>query len=121
SAIAMAVDLWRVGKSQPKACDPIFNVLITEKRISNSIAWQRYSEAVFNHQYNLANYIERFFSNDSIRQQAKLYLEVDRNPRRIGNYDRFDQYTLEESRIISHGITHLARIDPVVALKHWNR
>ena len=121
SALAMAVDLWRVGKSQPAACDAIFTILITEKRITSDIAWQRYSEAVFNHQYRLASYVERFFDNEHIRQQAQLYLDIDRNPRRIGEYDKFTQRSPAESQIISHGISHLARIDPVLALKHWNR
>jgi len=120
-AIARAIDLWRVGKSQPNACDPIFTVLMEEKRIGNDLAWQRYSDAVFNHQYSLARYVERFFTDPDIRQQAKLYLDVDQNPRNIGNYTHFNRHTPEERRIITHGITHLARIDASLALKHWNR
>ena len=37
SAILSALELWNVGKSQPKECDKLFSLLVTEKRITRRL------------------------------------------------------------------------------------
>lgn len=120
-ALDSARQLWQVGKSQPEACDPIFAVMVEKNLITEEIAWQRYTKAVLNHQYQLARYLERFFTSPEYRQLARNYIAVDRNSRLIGNYDLFDVHTPEVLSVIEHGITHLARTDSSMALNHWNR
>lgn len=119
--IALALELWKVGKSQPKACDPMFAVLVNGRHISNDIAWQRFSDALLNHEYRLASFIERFFTDPVYQQRAQRFRSVDEHPENVGNYSIFSAQSAEESRIIAHGLSHLARIDAPTALKHWNR
>lgn len=121
AAMEGAINLWLVGKSQPKSCDPLFRLLISEQRIDNELAWQRYSLAVLNHKYALARYIERFFTSKKYRSLATNYLALDRNPARVGEYELFDIQTPEVLAVIEHGIRHLAKKNATLALKHWAR
>lgn len=126
AAISEALKLWTVGKSQPKGCDRLFDLLIANHQISEEVAWQRYSAAVLNHQYQLAKYLERFFTSDKYRQLASSFYQVDRNHQKIGDYQLFRHLgksydDTEIHTIIIHGLTHLARMDATTALKHWNR
>ncbi|MFA5630764.1 MAG: transglycosylase SLT domain-containing protein [Porticoccaceae bacterium] len=118
---AVGIPLWQVGSSQPEVCDPLFEELISAGHISEEVAWVRYTRAVFNHQYGLANYVSRFLTSPSYRQRAELYLRVDRNPHEIANYSLFTSHTPEELTLLRHGLTHLARSNPRMALNHWNR
>lgn len=120
-AIEQGLKLWQVGQSQPKQCDPIFSILIDNQRISNEIAWVRFSNSLFNHEYGLANYALKFITEPAIKGRAQHYLKVDRDPRLIAKYADFQTGHQEEIEILVHGLTHLASIDASTALKHWNR
>ena len=119
AAIAAAKNLWDTGKSQPRACDKLFGLLIKGNHIDEPLAWSRFTQALLNHQYQLARYLERFFSSSDYKKQFKLYYEVDRNPSRIGRYADFTNNTPAEISVIEHGLTHLAGKDPVKARQHW--
>lgn len=126
AAIPEALKLWTVGKSQPKGCDRLFDLLIANNQITEDIAWQRYSAAVLNHQYQLSTYLKRFFISQKYQQLATSFYQVDRDHQKIGDYKLFNHQgkSLEDAEIhsiIIHGLTHLARVDATSALKHWNR
>jgi peptidoglycan lytic transglycosylase len=124
--IAEAIKLWSVGKSQPKGCDKLFGVLIKHNHITEDIAWQRYTNAIFNHEYQLARYLQRFFTTPGYQTLADKFYRIDRNHRAVGDYNFFSQHALKSNsveihNVISHGLRHLARVDAVSALKHWGR
>jgi soluble lytic murein transglycosylase len=119
-AIDGGLKLWIAGQSQPKSCDPLFKVLISEQRITNRVAWQRYTLAIRNHKFNLARYIERFFSGSKYQAAARHYLSVDRNPAGVGDYQLLDSKTPEFLGLIEHGIRHLAKQNTTLAIKHWS-
>lgn len=125
-AITEGLKLWSVGKSQPKGCDKLFGWLIKNQKITESIAWQRYTSSVLNHEYQLARYLQRFFTSTYYQELAKKFYDIDRNHRLVGDYQFFNKYTLKHNgedvyAVLTHGITHLARVDAAAALKHWNR
>lgn len=120
-AMAAGIPLWQEGKSQPRACDPLFALLIDQGHITEAVAWKRYTSALFNHDYSLARYVSRFFTSPAYQQQARLYLDADQNPRTIGNTSLFSTGTPEERQIIFHALTHLARNDGPMALDLWQR
>lgn len=119
-AIAGGLGLWVVGHSQPKSCDPLFKMLISQQRISEDLAWRRYTLAIQNHKFSLARYIERFFTGGRYRALARHYLSVDRNPAKVGDYQLLDSKTPEFLTLIEHGIRHLARRNTTLAIKHWS-
>lgn len=119
SSIAAGIELWVEGKSQPNACDPLFAELVNGGHITEAVAWRRYSSAVLNHEFRLANYIERFFTSAAYRQQAKNLVAADRQPTTLGNDSLFSVYSPEILAVIAHGLSHLASSDAPLALKHW--
>ncbi len=121
AALLDALALWNVGKSQPKACDSLFKLLIDKDKITEAIAWQRYTRAVLNHKFQLARYIERFFVSQNYKNNAAFYLAVDRKPSRVGDYARLGDDSADNRAIIEHGISHLARQNATQAMKHWAR
>lgn len=120
-ALDGGVELWAVGKSQPQACDALFSLLVADQRITQEVAWRRYTLAILNHQYALGSYVERFFVSDQYRRQASNYVSLDKNPARVGEYNLFAAKTPEFLAIIEHGIRHLAGQNALLALKHWAR
>ncbi|MEH6467729.1 MAG: hypothetical protein V7722_08870, partial [Porticoccus sp.] len=125
-AIPEGLKLWSVGKSQPKGCDKLFGWLIENNQITESIAWQRYTSSVLNHQYKLARYLQRFFTSTRYQELAEKFYSIDRNHRLVGDYAFFNKYTLKNNsqevyEVITHGLRHLARVDATTALKHWSR
>src|SRR5690606_23466790 len=75
-------DIWNVGHSQPKACDPLFANWIKQGGVTDAIAWQRFVKAIDARQRSLARYVTKSMS-PKIKQFADLYDEVDRNPRAL--------------------------------------
>lgn len=120
-AIQAGLKLWTVGKSQPKGCDKLFGILVDGKHISEEIAWERFNKALLSHQYQLARYLKRFFTSAHYLKMYQVYYDVDRKPYKIGRYSNFNEKSGEESSLIEHGLTRLARQDANNALKHWSR
>jgi soluble lytic murein transglycosylase len=124
--IAAALKLWAVGKSQPKGCDKLFGVLIKNHHITEAVAWQRYTDAIFNHEYQLARYLQRFFTTPNYQELADKFYRIDRNHRVVGDYQFFNEHYVKTNseeihNVVTHGLSHLAYVDAVTALKHWGR
>ena len=119
-ALTAALELWNVGKSQPKQCDKLFSRLIASKRISEALAWQRFNKALLNHQHQLARYLQRFFKSPNYSDLAKLYYQADRSPQSIKQFTAFSSDSAEELGIIQHALVHLARRDSHASLKYWS-
>ncbi len=121
AALNDALRLWTVGKSQPQACDPLFKLLTDKGRITEAVAWQRYTLAVLNHKFQLARYIEGFLVTAQYRKKAAFYLAVDRKPAQVGNYALLAEDSADNRALIEHAIAHLARNRATEAMKHWAR
>ncbi len=118
-AIAGGLKLWLVGKSQPSACDPLFEVLTQEGAITQQAVWERYTLAVLGHEYRLANHLAKRFTSPELQQRARDYLALDQQPTRVAQYDLFSAHPPEVLTLIEHAISHLAHRDATAALKHW--
>ncbi len=59
-----AQNLWAVGKSQPKSCDPVFQWLIRQDAIPASLAWERVRLAMLAGNPALVKYLARFIPVD---------------------------------------------------------
>jgi soluble lytic murein transglycosylase len=119
-ALTAALELWNVGKSQPKQCDRLFARLIADERITEALAWQRFNKALLNHQYQLARYLQRFFNSPHYSELAKLYYQADRSPQSIKQFAAFNSDSPEELDIIQHALVHLARRDSHASLRYWS-
>ena len=119
-ALAAALELWNVGKSQPNQCDKLLTHLSADNRITEALAWQRFNKALLNHQFQLARYLERFFKSPHYSQLAELYYQADRSPQSISQFSAFNSDSPEELDIIQHALVHLARSDGHASLKYWS-
>lgn len=125
-AVAIGLQLWQEGRSQPDACDPLFERLIAGGHIDNPVAWRRYIAALLNHDYRLANYVMRFFTDDRYHSLAQALMTVDRQPARVGHHSLFDDplfpsYSSDILEVMAHALTHLAASDAPLALGYWSR
>lgn len=110
--------LWTVGISQPKECDPIFDVWISRGHVTSAIAWNRLQLAVQQRSTILARYLLRFFPR-SEQGTARLLYDVYRKPSTVRNVSRFPND--ERGRYVwSFGLGRLARDDASKALAIWN-
>ena len=113
--LSAAKGLWMSGKSQPKACDPVFAVWLGSDRFTPSLAWERIGLAMARGNVRLARYLERFLEPED-RRLAALWREVHENPRRVGKV-RLDGESSKVQAILAHGLERIARRDPDGAVR----
>ena len=120
AAMKEVADIWVEGKSHTKACDALFNKWRMSGGLTDDIAWARFDNAMQNGKRSLARYISRLMS-PKIKPYADQYLGVHAYPGRIKQHRRFSEQSAKTQQIIAHGIKRFSRIDPLGALKHWER
>jgi len=109
--LPVAQALWTVGKSQPDACDPVFDWLRRMGGITPGLAWERIRLAMEARQPRLTRYLARFLP-ETERVWADRWYQQDR-----GGYRQLRQAArwpdLPRSRdITDYGLRRLARLDP---------
>ncbi len=109
--------LWTVGKSQPKACDPIFQIWQRE-RLNDAIAWRRLALAINANQHLLARYLVRFFSSQA-KVWAQAHYDVHFSPANIKRTSRYRTDNEWSRGVIAHGLKRLAERDAEGARDAW--
>lgn len=117
-ALEGAHKLWMVGRSQPKACDPLFDRLLDSKSVSREMVWQRFGLSMDKRSIKLANYLKHFIPRDE-RKVANFWLKVSRNPRIVSESSDWDASIPQMSHIFVNAIDRLTRRDPGLALSIW--
>ena len=87
-AYALGRDLWVVGESQPKVCDPLFKEMRADGAIDSELALERTLNALEQNRSGLAGYAKRFITEKSLRNIAEDALAVYRSPEKIVNLSR---------------------------------
>ncbi|MDO3386400.1 transglycosylase SLT domain-containing protein [Gilvimarinus sp. SDUM040013] len=120
TAFDEVVDLWNVGKSQHKACDPLFAAWQDAGYLSDDIAWQRFEKTMQARQRSLARYVSRQMSAP-VKELADLYYQVDRNPKLLKQMSRFSEQSDRMQSLILHGLQRLSLRDSKLAIDLWHR
>ncbi len=120
TALSQTGDLWTAPVSQPKACDPLFEVWRQSDHFGETVAWQRLAGAIAANQRTLARYLIRYFDGKN-RQIAQNFYNVHVNPTRVAQTGNFRLDTPWQREAITHGIIRLAGRDPQAALKAWEK
>ncbi|NQD94231.1 transglycosylase SLT domain-containing protein [Pseudomonas sp. CrR25] len=111
---ATAEKLWLVGKSQPEACDRLFERWAAAGQLTEAKRWQRAKLAAEARNYGLATYLVK--SLPSLGKQGRLMLEVAQKPQLLGQPSRFAPADAAMADVVGLGLRRLARQDPEKAL-----
>jgi len=112
------IPLWRVGKSQPDACDPAFTYLYNKGLISDELRWDRIRLAIQNNRPALAKWLARKLPAKDADWVA-LWRNAQSNPSATLKNPRLDVDKAVAREIILHALRRLARFDPEQAHHKW--
>ncbi|MCR9277419.1 MAG: transglycosylase SLT domain-containing protein [Pseudomonadaceae bacterium] len=118
-ALNQVAPLWLAGKSQPKACDPLFDAWIGAGYLTEELVWQRLGLALEAGQQSLARYLLRFFESNR-SERAQLYYDSHRQPTLLATTSRFAEDNPDMRQIVAHALTRLASRDAAKALRLWS-
>ncbi len=119
-ALRKTTKLWLSPKSQPKSCDPLFEVWRSSQHFNQDIAWQRLEKTIKANQRTLSKYLLRFFSG-AHKTRANAYYLVHTQPRRILQTRNFTADTEKNRTVIEHGLVRLSTRDPQKTLQAWKK
>lgn len=119
-AYQLVGELWLVGHSQAKECDPVFARWIRDGGLTQEMAWKRHLLAVKEGNLELAAYIARKME-PPYSGRAALLRNVHKSPKQLLNHSRFLGAPEQNRDIILHGLHRLAREDAAKAEQAWQR
>jgi soluble lytic murein transglycosylase len=111
---ATAEKLWLVGKSQPNACDRLFELWAAKGKLTEEMRWKRAKLATEARNYGLASYLIKGLP--TLGNHGKLLLEVAQKPQILSQTARFSANDQAMADVVGLGLRRLARQDPEKAL-----
>ena len=118
AALDDSLKLWLVGHSQPDACDPAFDQLFADGRITSELIWQRIRLAFANQKSSLAGYLAKRLSAED-REWVRRWSLAHSRPTEAIKADWAQSDTALVREILAHALQRLARYKPDQAWKHW--
>ena len=112
---ASAEKLWLVGKSQPNACDPLFERWAADGHLTEQKRWQRAKLAAEARNYGLVTHLIK--SMPTLGNHGKTLLQVAQKPELLKQTARFTQTDPAMADVVGLGLRRLARQDPEAALR----
>lgn len=117
-ALASVPKLWRVGHSQPRACDPIFKLWLDAGLLEPEDAWGRIRLAMQNGRPSLARYVARFLP-ESEQALVELWRRIRRQPEQVLDASLFEPDNSVTNEILIYGIRRWAKSRPEEAARAW--
>ncbi|WP_263141732.1 transglycosylase SLT domain-containing protein [Pseudomonas sp. RIT-PI-AD] len=111
---ASAEKLWLVGKSQPEACDVLFDMWSAEGQLTEEKRWKRAKLAAEARNYGLASHLAKTLP--SLANQGKLLVDVAQKPQMLDQPGLFVPADKAMADVVGLGLRRLARQDPEKAL-----
>ena len=120
--ILLAVNkLWLVGKSQPKACDPLFSVWKKAGKLTESLIYERLKLAANGGKHTLIPYLKKQLPSEK-QYLADLWLKVRRSPSYVTKIQLFkNRFPELENEILIYGLRRLVWRDRDLALSAWQK
>jgi soluble lytic murein transglycosylase len=120
-ALAIAENLWVVGESQPKACDPLFKIWQKQDLRTPDLVWKRLSLAADGGNHTLIPYLGTLLPDEQ-QYLAALWLKVRRSPSQVSRLSNFPGIFPElETDILVYGLKRLVSRNRDLALKSWKK
>lgn len=119
-ALADVHSVWLHGRSQPNACDPVFNAWRAEGRLSSELAWNRFELAMEADQTRLARYLQRYLAQAD-RVWAERALEFENQPARVARAEFTAQQHVGAAWMLERAWTRYARHSHQEMFRDWQR
>jgi soluble lytic murein transglycosylase len=74
--------IWLSGRSQPKACDPVFKAWIAAGHLTTSLVWERINLAMSAGRIRLAQYLKRYLTAAEV-DMVDHWLMIYRHPEQV--------------------------------------
>lgn len=113
-------NLWLAGKSQPKACDPLFSAWRKAGQQTPALVWQRIRLAAEGGDANLIPYLKTQLPAEQ-QYLADMYLKTRRNPAVIAGAKFFPLKKVQERDVLAYGLKRLIWRNPKQALALWHK
>lgn len=110
--------LWNVDKTQPKACDPVFDTWKKAGRMTPEIVWSRHLKVLKTGNTTMANYLARQLPAEQ-QHLAALLLQIRNNPKLLQQTAKFSQQSPQMKDVILFGLERYARQDALATLALW--
>ena len=120
NALEEVKQLWLVGKSQPKQCDPLFSWLQKRGYMTNELIWQRIDLAMEKGELQLAEFLAGKLANEE-KHWVPLWQAVRRDPATLLAHEQLTEDHPIARKILAHGVRRLARKDVPAASSAWTQ
>ncbi|SDS96299.1 soluble lytic murein transglycosylase [Pseudomonas asplenii] len=111
---ATAEKLWLTGKTQPSACDALFDSWAAQGQLTEQKRWQRVKLAAEARNYGLATALVKGLT--TLGPQGRMMIEVAQKPDLLSQPERFVPADEAMSDVVGLGLRRLARQDPDKAM-----
>jgi soluble lytic murein transglycosylase len=110
--------IWLSGRSQPKACDPVFKAWIDAGKLTNSLVWQRINLAMSAGQIRLAQYLKRYLPAADA-EMVDRWLKIYQHPEQVVTLLKNSHPMRNE--IVTQAISRLAWRNLDAAFIAWDK
>lgn len=112
--------LWVVGKSQDKACDPLFERWEKAGYRTNDRIWQRIGLAADGGKHTLIPYLTKLLPPDQ-QYLGKLWHKVRRDPSIVSKMKYFPNKSVKETEILTYGLKRFIWHYPDSAIRSYKK
>ena len=118
-AFALVPDLWQVGESQPRSCDPVFNEFKKSGMMSDELVWGRIKLAMQKGRTSLAKYLARSLNKED-KKWIEEWIRIYRKPALVLKSNLLKQEHPVKKSILTQSVERMARRQPEAAIKLLN-
>ncbi len=111
--------LWLSGRSQPAACDPVFEAWIAAGKLTEDLVWQRVELAMREGKTRLANYLKRFLPTQE-RAWIERWLALYNDPTLLNRFSTAVHHPMLD-KMLTQAVRRLAWQDVEAAYNVWIR
>ncbi len=113
-----AVDLWTIGKSQVKECDPVFEHLAIENILDSGDYMRRFELAVEAREFSIARWLAKSIDQKHV-DIASRWVKAQRDPVAFVTNDKLWINDATTRKQLVYAIERITYNDPLLALELW--
>lgn len=117
--VSRGIELWLVGRSQVKECDPVFANLKTRDILTKEHYVERFGLAIDQREFGLARYLSGPLPPE-YRETATTWLRAQEDPRDFIRDKADDADTPILRRQLAYAVERIAYRDPRLAKQRWD-